>query len=129
MISDTTWQQLHSWFYNKTGGKARKASKSGAAVVATLLSRVKPRRSYQEVELYSKKYYAEKVQPLVRQELDSRNVCDMGTRLKIVRECTFEAYKSESPRIREEIANELEEMKNKAKEAKPDNRTPEMMQR
>lgn len=89
-----------------------------------MISRVKPRRIRQEVELYSKKYYAEKIQPMVRHELDLQQVTDASGRLKIVRQCTLEAYEKESPEIREEIMQEVQQLKAQAKECNGANNVP-----
>lgn len=81
-----------------------------------MITRVKPGRAYRESELYSKKYYAQKIQPLVRRELDLQQPTDATSRLKIVRQCTLEAYEKEPSEVREEIMREVQQLKMQVKE-------------
>lgn len=85
-----------------------------STIVTSLLSKVKPHRTYQPAELYSKKYYHEKIQPLVKEKLDSLQP-GSGPRLNLVRECMHEAFTSETPEVQKEILDELKAMKEEGK--------------
>lgn len=93
-----------NWYNNLNGQKSRKAA-SGHVKLDIL--RPRGRRALQAIEIYSRKYYAERVKPLVEAakcNLDGK--ATRSERMKIVRDCLKEAYKNESRKVREEIEAE-----------------------
>lgn len=95
---------VYNWYNNLHGQKARRAA-SGRLKLDIL--RPRGRRALQATEIYSRKYYAERVKPLV--QAAKRDLGRKATRaegMKIVRDCIKEAYKNESREIKEEIEAE-----------------------
>lgn len=81
-----------------------------------MVKKTKTYRSYRPIELWSKKYYEEKVQPLVNAELDPQDISNRSVRLKVIKNKTREVFAEESSDVREKIMQEVEIMKGKAKQ-------------
>lgn len=85
-----------------------------------------PTRSHQPVEVYSKLFYKEKVQPLVKAEIEERGI-KKEDRLNIVKKLTQDAFDMEPEEVRQEIfaqaaSLKVENAKRKAqaRKAEPD---------
>lgn len=97
-----------------------------------MLVKTKASRTYKPVELYSRKYYAERVQPDVQRILTASGSINSADRLAVIKDCTLAAYNNETPQIRAAILAELQAMKEitSAEEVTGDvERTPAQYQR
>ncbi|TFK82049.1 hypothetical protein K466DRAFT_444761, partial [Polyporus arcularius HHB13444] len=109
-------KQLISWFRNNSRSTSIQKSESAPAA-----SKGKGKRSLQEVEIYSKLYYKEKVQANVDEELANlkavRNVTaiEPPERLKIVREHTKASLEQESEDVKQKVAQAYAEEKERTR--------------
>jgi hypothetical protein len=71
---------------------------------------MKPHRRLQAVELYSRKYYEERVRSGVQTEISDRNLSRKEV-LAVIKRHTQEAFEAESDEIKKEIMDELEAAK------------------
>lgn len=78
-------------------------------------ARAKTQRAYQEVELYSQKYYDDRVQPLVEAEIKSRELKTSREVLDCIKRHTRQVWENETDEVKEEIALLAEESKEAAK--------------
>lgn len=126
-------QRLHSWFYNHTGQQGRKAHRAVTHLMRNMLDKAKNHRKIRPVELYSKKYYTDKVKATVDEELLTQGSSDdVGrNRLQLIKKTTSEAFQNEDPEVRAEIMREIQEIKEKetTNENGGTDRTPTEMQR
>ena len=69
--------------------------------------RPRGRRALQATEIYSRKYYGERISPLVKEAKKKLNRRPTRSEsMKIIRDCTIEAYKNESHEVKEEVEAE-----------------------
>lgn len=95
---------IHNWFNNLSGQKSRRAA--GGHVKLDIL-RPRGRRALQATEIYSRKYYGERISPLVKEAKKKLNRRPTRSEsMKIIRDCTIEAYKNESREVKEEVEAE-----------------------
>lgn len=80
-----------------------------------MIKKTKANRNYRPIELWSKKYYTEKVQPTVVEELSTQNASDRSVRLKVIKKQTRVAFNEESSEVRNMIEEEIKDMKDDAK--------------
>lgn len=85
-----------------------------------MIKKTKAHRDYRPIELWSKKYYTDKVQPTVTEELSTQNASNRSVRLKVIREKTRIAFEEDSSEVHQEIAAEIQNMKSTAKAAEND---------
>ncbi|OBZ78387.1 hypothetical protein A0H81_02181 [Grifola frondosa] len=123
-------KKLREWFANNKGDKVR-ASAAGTTLLHAMSATAKASRTRhpQAVELYSKKYYRERIQPHVKEEmlLAGRRLTKAEI-LDIVKRCTRVVYDQESDDVKAEIAAELESMKTEPVEPESSTRTPKQYQ-
>lgn len=97
-----------------------------------MLAKAKNNRTYRPVELYSKKYYAEKIKPAVDQELSEQG-SSATNRLRVIRDATTKAFNNEDPEVQADIMQEIQRMKEQSQtvglDIESEQRTPEQMQR
>ncbi|KAF9553597.1 hypothetical protein CPC08DRAFT_786976 [Agrocybe pediades] len=103
--------QIRNWFGNHGSGTQ---SKGGPTIV---IGETKPTRIPSQVQLYSKKYYATKVQPAVEEATTTQTVAK-NEMLPLITRVTYQAWLNESPEVQEEIATEIRQMKDAAKKLK-----------
>ncbi|KAH9836853.1 uncharacterized protein C8Q71DRAFT_858050 [Rhodofomes roseus] len=96
-------KRLRNWFNNKNGQKARKAE---SARVDLSILKPRGRRALQPTEVYSRKYYKDRVKPLVDDALKSGNY-DKPARLNLIKRLTRETYEGEDPDIKAEVEAEV----------------------
>lgn len=94
-------QYLKTWFRYRTAPKTR-ASHVPAPVSVTI-EVPKATRCHQEVEVYSSKYYASRILPLVEAHYKDKPVPTAEEALKTRRKITREALDNETPAIKAEI--------------------------
>lgn len=98
-----------------------------------MLDKAKGHRKIRPVELYSKKFYADKVKATVDEELLTQGPSDgiNRNRLQLIKKITNEAFQNEDPEVRAEIMREIQKMKeNEAlDEQEASHRTPADIQR
>lgn len=97
-------QYLKTWFRYRTAPKVRASHVLEPASVAVEMP--KATRCHQEVEIYSSKYYASRVLPLVEEHYKDKPVPTTEEALKTRRKITRDALDNETPAIKAEI-NEL----------------------
>ncbi|TFY57514.1 hypothetical protein EVJ58_g6971 [Rhodofomes roseus] len=96
-------KRLRNWFNNKNGQKARRAE---SARVDLNILKPRGRRALQATEVYSRKYYKDRVKPLVDDALKSGDY-DKTARLNLIKRLTRETYEDESPEIKAEVEAEV----------------------
>ncbi|EPS97163.1 hypothetical protein FOMPIDRAFT_1018394 [Fomitopsis schrenkii] len=105
------WKQkerINNWFRNHHGQKGRRAV---TGRVSLSILRPKGRRALQPVEVYSRKYYDERVKPHVDAAIEAGAVTDPSAKLNLVKCITREAYEADSDEVKAEIKEEVEALK------------------
>ncbi|OBZ68233.1 hypothetical protein A0H81_12006 [Grifola frondosa] len=103
--------KLREWFSNNRGNNGRAAANAKTIydLVTSSATKGKATRQYQAVEVYSKKYYSERVGPLVKAEIQAQ-----GRRLSrkeildIIKRITRTVFDAESDEVKAEITAEME---------------------
>ncbi|EPS93721.1 hypothetical protein FOMPIDRAFT_94414 [Fomitopsis schrenkii] len=106
-----TWkrkERINNWFRNHNGQKGRRAV-TGRVNLSIL--RPKGRRALQPVEVYSRKYYDERVKPTVDAAIEAGAVTEPSAKLNLVKRITREAYEADSDEVKAEIKDEVEALK------------------
>ncbi|KIK31742.1 hypothetical protein CY34DRAFT_19614 [Suillus luteus UH-Slu-Lm8-n1] len=112
----------------------RRANAAGNTIVSKLIGDItiksgkKKSRPLNATEVYAKKYYASRVQPAVKEELDAmKNAVDAPEpkkrAIQVVRKQLASCWENESAQVKEEVtklAQEMKEKREKEKEAIPD---------
>ncbi|KAG6907522.1 hypothetical protein DXG01_008611 [Tephrocybe rancida] len=114
-------KRLGEWFRNHT-----RELKKQSAGLDTLMKPAKSKRALQAVEIYSKQFYSEKVQPQVHSTVSIENVKATGT-LNVIKNQTREAFASETPEVRAAVFALRDASKEAAKTTRnqePEARTP-----
>lgn len=93
-------QRIKNWF-NNHHSKAPARSKT-----IPFLMQLKPRRRLHAVELYSQLWYNSRVRPLIRAEIESRQLT-RSQMLLVVKVRTREAFDAESDELKQEIYDQL----------------------
>ncbi|OBZ68236.1 hypothetical protein A0H81_12003 [Grifola frondosa] len=104
-------KKLREWFSNNRGNNGRAAANAKTIydLVTSSATKGKATRQYQAVEVYSKKYYSERVGPLVKAEIQAQ-----GRRLSrkeildIIKRITRTVFDAESDEVKAEITAEME---------------------
>lgn len=99
---------VRNWYNNIKGQKGRKA---GSKRVNLDILRPKGRRALQATEIYSRKYYKERVKPRVDAALKGKKAT-RSERLSTVKHLTRKIYESESREVKEEIEDERRALNN-----------------
>ncbi|KAH9839351.1 uncharacterized protein C8Q71DRAFT_894829 [Rhodofomes roseus] len=97
-------RKVYNWFNNQNCQQTRKAK---ATHVNLSLLKPKNRRNLKETEVYSRKYYDERIKPQVQEELSGR-VVTKEERLGIIKRVTKELYDREDEEIKKEIRDEVD---------------------
>ncbi|TFY57774.1 hypothetical protein EVJ58_g6820 [Rhodofomes roseus] len=97
-------KKVYNWFNNQNCQQTRKAK---ATHVNLSLFKPKNRRNLKETEVYSRKYYEERIKPQVQEELSGR-VVTKEERLGIIKRVTKELYDREDEEIKKEIRDEVD---------------------
>ncbi|TFY53688.1 hypothetical protein EVJ58_g9312 [Rhodofomes roseus] len=97
-------RKVYNWFNNQNCQQTRKAK---ATHVNLNLLKPKNRRNLKETEVYSRKYYEERIKPQVQEELSGRVVTNKE-RLEIIKRVTKELYDREDEDIKKEIRDEVD---------------------
>ncbi|KAG2746810.1 hypothetical protein P692DRAFT_20708876, partial [Suillus brevipes Sb2] len=115
---------------------ARKANGAGNSVVNKLLKSIvkgpttSRTRLLKESEVYAKKYYASRVQPYVKDELNAikeqSNPPEPKANLRIIRKHVAQCWESESADVKEEISQLAREMREARREAAKEKEPPEI---
>ncbi|KAG1811604.1 hypothetical protein EV424DRAFT_1349622 [Suillus variegatus] len=119
--------KLRNDFGNSKRG--RRANAAGNTIVSKLIGDItiksgkKKSRPLNATEVYAKKYYASRVQPAVKEELDAmKNALDAPepkTRaIRVVRKQLASCWENESAEVKEEVAKLAQEMKEKREQEK-----------
>ncbi|OBZ73951.1 hypothetical protein A0H81_05901 [Grifola frondosa] len=98
-------ERLKEWFPNHFGAKSHQATHSTPLVTA-LTSMNKKHQGLTVVELYSQRYYAERVKATVDKAMEGKKLTS-GERLSISQRMTAEAFDQESQMLKNEIFAEL----------------------
>ncbi|TFY65470.1 hypothetical protein EVJ58_g1965 [Rhodofomes roseus] len=96
-------KKIYNWFNNQNCQQTRKAK---AAHVNLNLFKPKNRRNLKDTEVYSRKYYEERIKPRVQEELSGR-VVPKDERLEVIKRVTKEVYDGEDEELKEEIREEI----------------------
>lgn len=90
-------QALRSYFrWHLPAAKGLKKKRAAATSNATIFGGARTkRRQHQEIEIYSKMYYTERVLPVVQERVLRDN--HKGPQISLIREVTRELYDKESP--------------------------------
>ncbi|KAH9918024.1 uncharacterized protein B0H18DRAFT_1123294 [Fomitopsis serialis] len=99
-------KQIYNWFNNLSSQQNRKAKSTSTRVSANLFKK-KSSRGLKEIEVYSRKYYDDRVKPLVDEELKGRTNVSRGERLNIIKAKTEEKFKVETESIKAEIKADM----------------------
>lgn len=104
------YQQLRSKFYNSTA-KGRSAAKVPSSGLIGFGGGKSSRRVAQVTELYIKRYYKEKIKPVVDVEMSKLEV-KKGKSIQVIRRVVQELFDRESEDIKAAMLCEAETMKN-----------------
>ncbi|KAH9834381.1 uncharacterized protein C8Q71DRAFT_724986 [Rhodofomes roseus] len=96
-------QKIYNWYNNLNSQQNRKAK---ATRVNLDVLRPKGSRTLKDTELYSRKYYKDRVQPLVETELGERKVLKVE-RIEVIKWWTKQAYDAEDEDVKAEIQEEI----------------------
>ncbi|KAJ2913225.1 hypothetical protein MD484_g7189, partial [Candolleomyces efflorescens] len=97
-VSDRT-SKLRNWFYNHVSKKAK--SRPAVSLAINAATALGP-RGLTEDQIYSKKYYHERVRPLVEAEV-AANAVDSKKQISVRAKLTRQCYDQESEEIKAEI--------------------------
>ncbi|TFK59369.1 hypothetical protein BDN72DRAFT_865206, partial [Pluteus cervinus] len=100
--------QVHNWFYNNRRNQGHKVRRLKAFVIGKI------RRNLQPLEIYSQKYYKERVAPRVKAEAKRLHTPKKQC-LQLIRRITREVFESETPEVKQEILTETEAQKKAGK--------------
>ncbi|KAG6905219.1 hypothetical protein DXG01_004113 [Tephrocybe rancida] len=90
------YERQHEWFRNHTRDKKGLGKSLGVLMLA------RSTRALQAVEIYSKQFYARKVQSQVQATVTAEGVKSGGT-LKVIKAETWEAFTTESQEVRDTV--------------------------
>ncbi|KAG2122217.1 hypothetical protein DEU56DRAFT_76751 [Suillus clintonianus] len=112
---------------SKTGRKAKADTTNVIdAVIRSITECEKPTRMLQEQEAYSKLFYTTRVQPTVKESLKAvqeHRTLTNGERVALVKKETAALYAQESPDIKDQVKQYLEDEKQRKLQIKQDGRS------
>ncbi|RXW12572.1 hypothetical protein EST38_g13278 [Candolleomyces aberdarensis] len=110
-VADRT-RKLHNWFYNHLSSSRQVKP---AVTLSVDAAPVLGGKGLTEDQMYSKKYYHDRVKPLVDAEI-SANAADAKTQISIRAKLTRQCYEQESEEVKLEIQREKEADERKRRE-------------
>ncbi|KAH7904321.1 hypothetical protein BJ138DRAFT_1119526 [Hygrophoropsis aurantiaca] len=101
-------EKLKNWYRNNSRVKVTSGSNKTSKLLNKLLGqRAQGVRDLNQIEVYSKLHYEEKVKPMVENEISEKGLVDVGERLRCIKTLTAEMYKQEGEDVKASVKAEM----------------------